>query len=82
MRPNVPNVTLSRRNKIILAVVAAMIVLLIVASSLTGVYVNWLWFGEVGFRGVYTTVLWTRVILFLIFGVLMAAIIGGNLVIA
>ena len=45
-------------------------------------YINWLWFGEVGYRGVYSTVFWTRVMLFFIFGVLMALIIGGNLVIA
>ncbi|MBN9620559.1 MAG: UPF0182 family protein, partial [Actinobacteria bacterium] len=33
-------------------------------------------------RGVYSTILWTRDSLFFIFGVLMAAIIGGNLVVA
>ena len=45
-------------------------------------YINWLWFGSVGFRGVYTTVFWTRVALFFIFGMIMAAGIGASLVIA
>ncbi len=82
MRPPIPSLALSRRWKIVLAVVGILIVALIVLTSLTGIYVNWLWFGEVGYRQVYRTVLWTKIILFLIFGVLMALIIGGNLVIA
>jgi hypothetical protein len=82
MRPPMPGFVLSRRAKIALAAVGIVIVLLIIATSLTGVYVNWLWFRSVGYRSVYSTVLWTRVVLFLIFGVLMAAIICGNVVIA
>jgi uncharacterized membrane protein (UPF0182 family) len=77
-----PNLTLSRRWKIALSVVAILIVLLIIASSLTGVYVNWLWFGSVGYRNVYSAVLRTRFLLFFVFGALMALIIGGNLVLA
>ena len=34
-------------------------------SRLIDIYVDWLWFGEVGFRGVFTTVLVTRIVLFL-----------------
>jgi uncharacterized protein len=82
MRPPLPSFTLSRRVKIILAVVATIIVLLIIAANLVGVYINWLWFGEVGFRGVYRGIITTKLVLFLIFGVLMAAILGGNIVIA
>ena len=82
MRPQIPNLTLSRRWRIALAVVGVIIVLLIVASSLTGVYINWLWFGELGYRKVYRGILLTRIWLFLIFGALMALIIGGNLLIA
>jgi uncharacterized membrane protein (UPF0182 family) len=82
MRPPIPNLALPRRWKIALAVVGVLVVALIALSSLTGIYVNWLWFGEVGYRQVYRTVLWTKIFLFLIFGALMALIIGGNLVIA
>jgi uncharacterized membrane protein (UPF0182 family) len=82
MRPPMPSMNLSRRSKIILGVVAAMILLFILAGSLVGVYVNWLWFGEVGFRSVYRTILFTRIALFFIFGLLMAAIIGVNIWIA
>jgi uncharacterized protein len=82
MRPPLPSLTLSRRVKISLAVVVTIIVLLIVAANLVGVYINWLWFGEVGFRGVYRGIITTKLVLFLIFAVLMAAILGGNIVIA
>jgi uncharacterized protein len=82
MRPPMPSVILSRRMKIALAVVAAVIVLIIVLLKLSGVYINYLWFGELHQRQVYSTILWTRVSLFFIFGVLMAVIIGGNLVLA
>jgi len=77
-----PSMMLSRRAKIALSVVGALIVLLVVLVKLAGTYVNYLWFGEVGQRGVFSTVLWTKLVLFLIFGTLMALIIGGNLVVA
>jgi uncharacterized membrane protein (UPF0182 family) len=82
MRPPIPSLTLSRRAKIGLIVVAAIIVLFIIASSLVGVYVNWLWFGSVGFRQVYSSVIETRFSLFFIFGLIMALGIGANLVVA
>ncbi|MEP7019235.1 MAG: UPF0182 family protein [Pseudonocardiales bacterium] len=82
MRPPIPSLALSRRWKIALSVVGILIALLIAFTSLTGIYVNWLWFGEVGYQGVYRTVLWTKVFLFLTFGVVMALIIGVNLVVA
>jgi len=77
-----PSMILSRRAKIALSVVGIVIVLVIVLVKLAGVYVNYLWFGALHQRQVYTTLLWTKVSLFFIFGVLMALIIGGNLVIA
>src|SRR6266567_2164237 len=82
MRPPLPSLALSRRARISLAVVASLIVLLIVLGSLVGVYINWLWFGEVGYRNVYKGIITTKLVLFLIFGVLMALILGGNIVIA
>src|SRR6266568_3219258 len=82
MRPPLPSLALSRRARISLAVVASLIVLLIVVGSLVGVYINWLWFGEVGYRNVYKGIITTKLVLFLIFGVLMALILGGNIVIA
>ena len=47
--------------------------LLLGGSRLINFYVDWLWFGEVGYRSVFTTVLFTRVLQFLLGGLL----IGG-----
>ena len=58
------------------------IVLLSVLGSLVSVYVNWMWFGEVGYRHVYRTILLTRLVLFLVVGVAMAVIIGANVYLA
>ena len=82
MRPPMPSMILSRRAKIALSVVAALVVLLIVLAQLSGVYINFLWYDEVGHHSVYSTILWTKVILFAIFGALMALIIGGNMLLA
>ncbi|HEX3814971.1 MAG TPA: UPF0182 family protein [Mycobacteriales bacterium] len=82
MRPPLPVPTLSRRARIVLGVIVALIVLIIVVASLAGVYVNWLWFGSVHYRFVYSSVLGTRVMLFFLFGVVMALIVAANLYIA
>src|SRR4051812_20641678 len=81
MRP-LPSMILSRRAKIALSTVAIVIVLLIVLVKLSGVYINYLWYGQLHARQVYSTMIWTKITLFFIFGVLLAVIIGGNLVIA
>ncbi len=82
MRPPMPSMRLSRRSKIALIVVAVIVVLLILASSLSGYFLDYQWFGEVGQRGVFTSVLVTRLVLFAVFGAIMAVVIGVNLVVA
>ena len=77
-----PSIRISRRGRILIGVLVAIIVLLSVLGSLVSVYTNWLWFGELGFRHVYRTILLTRLVLFLVVGVAMAAIIGANVYLA
>ena len=76
-----PTPTLSRRARIILAVVVALIVLIILIGVLSSLYVDWLWFGSVHRQEIFTGVLGTRVMLFFLFGIVMALIVGANLVI-
>ena len=78
--PNIPSFSLSRRAKIILSVVGILILVLIVSNSLVGIYVDWLWFGEVGFRGVFSAIIGTRAVLFVVFGLLMALMIGALMI--
>ncbi|WP_132427733.1 UPF0182 family protein [Pseudonocardia endophytica] len=73
MRPPVGAPSLSRRTRLLLITAGVVVVLLIVGSRLTSFYVNWLWFGEVGFRNVLTTILFTRIVQFLVVGM----VLGG-----
>ncbi|WP_096303231.1 UPF0182 family protein [Jatrophihabitans sp. GAS493] len=81
MRPPIPAVSLSRRGKIIISVVVLVFLLLTLANSFVGVYIDWLWFGEVGYRSVYKKIFFTRATLVVVFGLLMAAAIAANLII-
>src|SRR5829696_6618690 len=82
MRPSLPVPTLSRRAKIIIGVVVLLVLALSVLGSLVRLYVDWLWFGEVAYRQVFTTGLRTRILLFVVFGLLMTAVIAANLLLA
>jgi uncharacterized protein len=82
MRPSLPVPSLSRRAKIIIGVVVLLVLVLSVLGSFVRMYVDWLWFGEVGYRQVFTTGLRTRILLFFLFGVLMALVIAANLILA
>ena len=82
MRPEMPSIRISRRGRILIGVLVAIIVLLSVLGSLVSVYTNWLWFGEVGYRHVYRTILLTRFVLFVLVGLVMTAIIGANVYLA
>jgi uncharacterized membrane protein (UPF0182 family) len=50
--------------------------------ALSGFYVDWLWFQSVGFTGVWSTVLTTKVALFVVAGLLTSFIISLNVYVA
>jgi Uncharacterised protein family (UPF0182) len=58
---------------VLLLAAVGLIALLLVGPRLVDAYVNWLWFGEVGFRSVWVTVLLTRVAIFVA-----VALVGGR----
>ena len=82
MRPEMPSIRVSRRGKIVIGVLISLIVIVSLLGTLATVYTNWLWFGEVGFRKVYRTILLTRIVLFLVVGLVLTVIIGGNVYLA
>ena len=75
MRPPVGLPTMSKRAKRVLIALVSLAVLAILWFQFVGIYVDWLWYGEVGFREVFTTQAISRIILFLI-----AGLGGGGLV--
>lgn len=82
MRPGARMPKLTRRSRILIGVALAVVVLLLVGPRLIDAYVDWLWFGELGYRSVFTTVLVTRVVVFLVAGVLVGAIVFAGLALA
>ena len=71
------------RNRSPLIITAAIIFAIGAAFAyFGGYYVDWLWFKSVGFTSVWTTVLVTKIQLFLLVGLLTAAIIATNIYIA
>ena len=82
MRPPVGAPTLNRRTRILLVAAGVLVLLLLGGSRLITLYVDWLWFGEVGYRDVFTTVLFTRIVQFLVGGLLIGGLVALSLWIA
>jgi uncharacterized membrane protein (UPF0182 family) len=82
MRPGARMPKLTRRSRILIGVALAIVVLLLVGPRLVDAYVDWLWFGELGYRSVFSTVLVTRIVVFLVAAVLVGAIIFAGLALA
>jgi hypothetical protein len=58
------------------------LVALLAGSRLLEYYVNWLWFGEVGYRSVFNTIVLTRVLQFVLVALVFAALVFATLAVA
>lgn len=65
-----------------LIIVGALIALIAIGSVARGIYTEWLWFGSLGYESVYTTILRTRILLFVVAALVFSAIFAGNVLIA
>jgi len=70
-----------RRSPLALTI-TILVVLSGILISLSGFYADWLWFKSVSFTSVWTTVLSTKVFLFIVAGLLTSSIILLNIIIA
>ena len=73
---------LTRRSRVLIAIAAVVVLILLFGTRLIDTYVEWLWFGELGYRSVFTTQLFTRLVVFLIAAVLIGAIVFAGLALA
>ncbi len=55
--------TLSKRSKILIGVAVAILVILLVGPRFVGLYTDLLWFDDLGYSSVFSTIIWTRVVL-------------------
>ncbi|MDI2128036.1 UPF0182 family protein [Yinghuangia seranimata] len=69
----------SRRLRTLLLTLGIIAVLVVAWILFANFWTDWLWYKSVGYGNVFTTKLWTRLGLFLVFGVLMAAAVGLNM---
>jgi len=60
---------MSKRSKRVLITLVALVVLAILWFQFVGVFYDWLWYGEVGYRQVWTTQVLSKLVLFLIGGI-------------
>jgi uncharacterized membrane protein (UPF0182 family) len=70
------------RARLALPVVVSLVVLIVVAIVYVRVYTDYLWFNSVGYTTVFSRRLLTKLLLFFVFGGVMAAVVGANIVIA
>src|SRR6201993_1582624 len=82
MRPTARMPKLTRRSRILILIALGVIVLLLAGPRLIDAYVDWLWFGELGYRSVFTTVLVTRIVVFLVAGLLVGGIVFAGFALA
>ena len=71
---NRPAAPMKRPPKFLSWVVAIIAVLLFIGPMLVGFYTDWKWFGAIEYRGVFTKTLVTRIVLFILFGLVAATV--------
>ncbi|MEU9288169.1 UPF0182 family protein [Streptomyces sp. NPDC048275] len=69
----------SRRVRTLLMTLGVLAVLAMAFVMFAGFWTDWLWYRSVHYSSVFTTTLWTKIGLFFVFGLLMAASVGFNI---
>jgi uncharacterized membrane protein (UPF0182 family) len=81
VRPSGP-VRGRRRPRPLLITIVVVGIVVIGFSLFAGIWTDKLWFGSLGYTSVFSKLIWTRVLLFVVFGGAMALIVGVNLFLA
>lgn len=82
MRPAARMPKLTRRSRVLIAIALAVVLLLLIGPRLVDTYVDWLWFGELGYRSVFTTQIVTRIVIFFVVALLIGGIVFAALALA
>ncbi len=80
MRNPLPRV--SRRGKVAIVVVSSVLILLLFLDRIVDLWTDWLWYEEVDYTNVFGGLIRAKIFLFVLFGLGMAAFVGGNLYLA
>ncbi|MCZ9307038.1 UPF0182 family protein [Corynebacterium sp. c8Ua_181] len=66
---------MKRPPRVATIIAAVIAVLLFIGPMLVGLYTDWRWFGAIEYRNVFTTAIIARIVLFIIFGLIAAAVV-------
>ena len=77
-----PGLRAAGRPRPLASAIAVLLVLVVVGGVFVSLYTDLLWFREAGHGEVFSRVLGTKALLFVLFGLLMAVIVGANMAIA
>ncbi|MGW0467098.1 UPF0182 family membrane protein [Streptomyces sp. NPDC003027] len=69
----------SRRARTLLMTLGVLAVLAMAFVMFAGFWTDWLWYRSVAYSSVFTTTLWTKIGLFVVFGLLMSLAVGLNI---
>jgi uncharacterized membrane protein (UPF0182 family) len=72
----------SRRSRALVITAVVLIAAFFAMTTFASVYTDRLWYRSVGYGQVFSTLLWTKVLLFVVFGVVMAAAVGASVFVA
>ena len=72
----------SRRSRALIITAVILVIAFFALTTFANFYTNVLWFRDIGYGSVYSRLLWTKIILFFIFGLLMAVAVTANMVVA
>ncbi|WP_462203117.1 UPF0182 family membrane protein [Frankia sp. CcWB3] len=70
------------RTKVLVPVLLVIVLAITIIAVFTQLYTDLLFYRSIDFSRVFTTVLYTRILLFVLFGAVMAIIVGTNIVLA
>jgi uncharacterized membrane protein (UPF0182 family) len=79
---NPPRRTPSRRPRALLPTLGIVVLLVVLFSIFVEVWTGRLWYHALGYGNVFSTMLWTRLGLFVVFGLALAAATVGNAILA
>ena len=71
-----------QRSRALIGTAVILIAAFFIASVFTGIWTDRLWFRSLGYSEVFTKVLGTRVLLFVVFGLLLGVVVAANIVVA
>ena len=71
-----------QRSRALIGTAVILVAAFFLISIFTNIWTDRLWFNSLGYSSVFTKVLGTRVLLFVVFGLLLGAVVAANIVIA